>query len=279
MSVQIESPFESRPIVFHFNNHQWRTQQKAVIGHLLSDIGNSTHLQNIGKLADLDIIVCNSRLEPGLTQECLHRMGIDYRWLGREERHWVNARKILLCNEFLRTADAEYVMHLDANDVIVRDHPAEILERFKTFNCDLLFNAEVYFYYHDCQGFGVGPYADLGHAIRQQQLDAYVGQALKRRSIHCECAMHRESENNRAFDHVWRGSFTYLNSGCWIGRTEFAREIFHELVQLLDQIGVFINDQPYMHIVHFRHYPKIRIDNRCLIFQCGTLCHEYDLLI
>jgi hypothetical protein len=143
----------------------------------------------------------------------------------------------------------------------------------------MLFNAEVYFFYNDCIGFDTAEYRQIGTSIRWQQVKGYSAHAAQRRSVSCRCDMHSKCEANQLRDGIWRGAYTYLNSGCWIGKTVFARQMCQELLSMRDEIGVFVNDQPYMHMFHHRHYPHVQIDSRCSIFQCGTLCHDYDFFL
>lgn len=270
---------DPKPVVFHFNNSEWRSQQQATISAIQEATRRDARLRGIGATDDLDIIVCNSGEAPELTQECLDEMGISYHWLGRGVQNWVNAWKIVLCNDFLQTASSRYVLHLDASDVLIRADPAEIVARFLRFDCEMLFNAEVNFFYNGFVGFGTAEHRQLGARIRQQQFQAYSAHAAKRRSASCRCEMHTASQTHRLRDGIQRRAYTYLNSGCWIGKTAFARQMFQALLLMRDDVGVFVNDQPYMHMLHNRYYPHVQIDNQCSIFQCGMLCHDADFFL
>jgi hypothetical protein len=267
------------PMVFHFNNPEWRKTQHRAMASIERLARNFPGFGLIGGAPDLEIITCNSQAEPSLTQRCLSTMGVPFHWLGRGIRPWKNAYKLTLCNDFVQNSLSRYVLHLDANDVLLLGSPSEILRRFLTINCELLFNAEVYFYFNECTGFDSDECVRLGQDIRAHQLSAYSAQAARRRSVDCRCPMHLACNDNQFIDGIWRGGYTYLNSGCWIGNTDFLKGALPEALRMSQDLKVFRHDQPYMHILHYRYYPQIRIDNHCSIFQSGTLCHDYDFYI
>ena len=62
-------------------------------------------------------------------------------WLGKEVENWWNPIKIRLMRRYIKTAKTTYTLFLDSNDTAIIDIDS-IVEKFKTFNCDMLYNAQ-----------------------------------------------------------------------------------------------------------------------------------------
>ena len=71
-------------------------------------------------------------------------MGLDYLVLGKNFRNWRNINKITSALEIIDSIKTPYIMALDCFDVIVLRDPYEAVEKFKSMNCDMLFNGEKY---------------------------------------------------------------------------------------------------------------------------------------
>jgi hypothetical protein len=65
-------------------------------------------------------------------------------------RVWKNPMKIKAIAE-LSEIDTEYILCLDGIDILLSDDLSDILNRFETFNCDILYNASKINYPHVCK--------------------------------------------------------------------------------------------------------------------------------
>jgi len=245
------------PVVIHFNNESWRRRPdiKRLITKLLSNLKKS---DDHSYKNELDILVCNNQRSQYMTEISLDIVGCEYHKLGtRIKWHsWhSNGLKLKLCYEYLKESKKEYAMHLDGRDVIILDTPSKILDRFKIFDCDMLFNAEAV-YYQKVYDFDNGK--TLHNTIREKEEKLYKEDAYKFKS---------RSYNNGLY---------YLNSGCWIGKRSFVLKILKECVDYYNKYR-YSCDQALMHKKFYEYYPQIQIDNKGDIFQCMYKANESDL--
>jgi hypothetical protein len=91
---------------------------------------------------ELTILTWNSRPTQSLLERCLEVRGIPCVVLGKHVSKWRPQIKPYLNAEALARIDTEYVMGLDADDVLMVSCPQTILDAFKTFDCDILFSSE-----------------------------------------------------------------------------------------------------------------------------------------
>ena len=150
---------------------------------------------------------------------------------------WQNVMKIDLTVSFLRRCRADYVVGLDALDVLMLGHPSEIVcryrEQFEPLGCQLMFNASVM------------PWP-------------------KRGTICDECLdfeMTFEATPDR-----------HLNAGAWVGRRDYALA-FWEGVMALRSSPDWPHEYRHSEQIVVRthafptHYPDVDIDRHCVIFQ------------
>jgi hypothetical protein len=80
----------------------------------------------------------------GLFEESLRRSGIDdITVLGKGTQRWKNSLKVGLLQDFLNGPRVRtYVLVSDSADVILTNDLAPVVERFKTFGCEAVFNGE-----------------------------------------------------------------------------------------------------------------------------------------
>jgi len=64
--------------------------------------------------------------------------------------------------------------------------------------------------------------------------------------------------------------FCYLNSGVWIARTEFLKEVIGDILSIRSSRPR--SDQEIYRKLHKKYYPKIQVDSKCEIFQ--TTCNS-----
>jgi len=172
---------------------------------------------------------CNSQYKNyknlGLAEYCFDKLGVEYCVLSANTKIWSNRLKIPLTLDFLKKCNTEFVMACDSSDVFVFDLPdTEILNRL---NCDMLFNAESYFWPENL------------YNIKQKE------------------------------EKLFSGKFRYLNSGLWVARTNYAKNVFEILnkMYLNNERSLYKNsDQVLFKLIYLDQYPKIKIDHECSIF-------------
>ena len=200
--------------------------------------------------SNLDILLCHNYPEAPLAERCLNHLGIaGYQVLGREISSFRNFYKIpLVLDHVKKHSTAEYILHLDARDVLLLDNPEKIVKRFITqFSCDILFNAEK------------GSHPSLFPGIPTEDQP-------KIRAI-------EQFEQS-----TYPGPFFHLNSGCYIGKREAVIEMLEEAVSHEGFLASYLHDdQGIFRDIHRRWYPRIQIDHPCRIFQCLYLIKREEL--
>ena len=184
---------------------------------------------------DLTIITWNN-LETSPLEKCLQFKSIPYKVLGKDLLIWNNLEKFKLNILALSKIKTKYVMGLDSHDVLVLGSPLDIVKKFETMNCDLLFNSETYFY------------PDLA---KEYYIIAKKFQ-----------------------DKVGNGKYRYLNSGAWIGKLDYCKFFFEkcigiriwELFDCSDCLKLFNCDQSVVHSIFMQCHPRVMLDYNCEIF-------------
>lgn len=208
---------------------------ESLIWRQLVSLFNAVPIYSPVLSGNLTILTWNNFRSSPL-EECLLRRKVPFVTTGKEVTVWNNLQKFILNLKVLHDYDTKYFMGLDAHDVLMLGDPAEIVRRFEKLDCDLLFNAETYFY------------PDFS-------IDYY--------------------QENKAFQtSIARGKYRYLNSGSWIGRREFCTAFFEECVgirvwEMFDCTGylkLYNCDQSVVHGVFKKHYPRVKLDYDCKVF-------------
>ena len=136
--------------------------------------------------------------------------------------------------------NTKYVMWFDAGDVMLLNHPTELLKKYKEHfsEWDLVFNAEKNNY----------PKPD-----RMESVDNSLNKKFE------EVKSFDESKNHGS-------PFKYLNSGCLIGKTETLKE----LLELASTIGLDepINDTVMCRIAQYDMKDRVCVDHLCKLFVC-----------
>jgi hypothetical protein len=204
---------------------------------------------------ELTIITWNSTGVKGYCEKSLEKIGLDYLCLGKDVKNWQNVNKITTALENIDSIKTPYVMALDCFDVIVLRDPYEAVEKFKTMDCDMLFNGEKN-YYPD-----YGLRATGNYAITDKWKEFEISMA--------------------------KSEWMFLNSGAFIVKTEFYKEF---LIKCLERYDAIINgaeslplpqdplykkypdfkirnsDQLIAHWMHYDYYPRIQVDYKMDVF-------------
>lgn len=186
--------------------------------------------RSLGPVADLTIMTWNNGHEAmGLLERSLDHLGVPCVVLGRGVKDWVNSRdKPRLTRDALASITTKFVAGVDSRDAIFIEHPRLVLERFVSeFDCDLVFSADRMNW--------------PNRAEFKRFEDSLPGA--------------------RASD------FRYLNSGAWIGRTEFCREFFAAAVETPPVPDAPRADQGILKQLFPTYYPRVQLDYRSSMFQ------------
>lgn len=166
----------------------------------------------------------------GLLERSLERLGVPALVLGRGTKAWNNRMKFALTAEALQRVHTPLVIGADSCDVVFCDDPGLAVERFcRHFTCDLLFNAT-----------GSRCWPDLPEFV---EFESALPMAAVARQRH------------------------WLNSGLFIGRTEFLRGYLRKLAAEPPEPGYEWSDQAVIKRTWPEFYPRVQIDYLSLIFQ------------
>jgi hypothetical protein len=129
----------STPGVLHRNGNppEWHTQWQRVVAEFFAE----TH-EPCEPCPELTILTWNNRPTKSLLERCLDRRGVPYQVLGKHVSEFRPHVKLYLNADALDRVQSEYVMALDADDLLVVSSPRDILATFKRFECDILFSSE-----------------------------------------------------------------------------------------------------------------------------------------
>lgn len=227
------------PIVLHATGRNGRSGAWALLCQEVMRLHAASPPQEWHNYSAYELFTW-STFEPGQTclERCCKAMGVPLTVRRAPEPGvWRNITKIPLTVEFLQRCKADYVIGLDALDVLLLDHPSDIVFRFQTQfepqGTRLLFNAAMM------------PWP------RRTGLpsDACMGFELQK------------------FDERDR----HLNAGAWVGRRDYALEFWQGVLDMIEHDWpheVRNSEQIAVRAAAFPdHYPKLDIDRQCRIFQ------------
>ncbi|OFW04154.1 MAG: hypothetical protein A3I61_09200 [Acidobacteria bacterium RIFCSPLOWO2_02_FULL_68_18] len=127
------------PSVIHRNGNpaEWERRWPQVVAEFFGGASRSSDA-----CSELTIITWSTRPTKSLAERCLDRWGVSCVTLGRNLPEWRNDMKLYLNAKALERVESEYVMALDADDVLMVSEPRHILVAFRAFECDIVFGAE-----------------------------------------------------------------------------------------------------------------------------------------
>ncbi|NIQ15564.1 MAG: hypothetical protein GTO02_14550, partial [Candidatus Dadabacteria bacterium] len=120
-----------------------------------------------------------------------------------------------------------YILSSDSSDVVVVGDLLNIVQKFESFDCEMVFNAEKNIWPTD----------------------------LSKNMI--------EFEKARAGDYI----FAFLNAGLWIGKTDFVKRVIREMFTYKFKTKHTMSEQIYYKFLQFHHPDDIKLDYKCQIFQ------------
>lgn len=166
----------------------------------------------------------------GVLERSLERLGVPTLVLGKDLPHWKNIRKLAITGEALKRVKTPYVIGADSCDIIFIDDPNHVVRHFQEhFTCDLVFNAT-----------GSRCWPELPEFVQFET------------SLPGAASAHRR---------YW------LNSGLFVGKTEFCQKYFEFLAQQPPERGYEGSDQAVIKRTWPQWYPRVQIDYGCSMFQ------------
>lgn len=198
-------------------------------------------LERYEKLKPSDKVDCNiitfNNQKKGLCEKSLDIKKLTYSVLGTEIKVWNNLYKFSLSRDFCKNKKKEICIGLDSFDVVFIGSLTECVKRFLKTNKKLIYNAELNFY-PNCN-------------------DEYF-QYYKQ----------FQYEKNKKY------YFKYLNSGAWIGYSDFCEFFFNECSKIelwkTNNINFPLiknSEQSVLHSMYKKYENYVDIDKECKIFQ------------
>lgn len=179
-----------------------------------------------------------------LIERCYESYGIEnYVVLGGHVKDWDWGSKIQIVLDYLLSGvcSTQYILCTDANDVLMVNDPAFLLDRFRSYSCEILF----------CNTFVDFPICKV---CRDFETFTYYTHPL-----HCRLSA-------GAYIAEREPLIGYLEKlvAAYQGREPWA----------MDE-GVFTDQLGWRHL-HVQHYPKLKVDFQSRIFKRYDLFMNYD---
>jgi hypothetical protein len=193
---------------------------------------------------ELTIVTYSTCDEPTLLERCLEHLGVRNLVVLRPDAGavWRFAFKVSLVHGWLQSGQCqtEYIMALDADDLLVFGDPAEMVRRFKEYSCQLLLGSD------DC------------NYPPDRECDEF------------------ENEVNGSFGQEWR----HINSGGYIAQRDYLAARLADIIPHIDErhpqwwARLWYNDRLWdfddqlsWRQMHRLYYPEIRTDSKPAIFS------------
>jgi hypothetical protein len=176
-----------------------------------------------------------------LVEKCYLAYGMDYVVLGKHVAHWSWLKKIDLVLTWLATCNTDYIVVTDANDVLLIGNPSPIVEYFNEYDCDVLFCNTV-----------------------------------------ADWPPHEEYRLFESITYATHPLHSHLSAGGFMARRVALGSYLHEIVKahqegetwmLFD--GSFDDQLSWRHL-HYKYYPRVKVDYRSLIFKRYDIFRTLD---
>jgi len=217
------------PRVLHRNGNpaEWKTAWEQAVAAFFAETREPSE-----PCPELTVLTWTNRPQKSLLERCLEQWGIPCRVLGRRLPVWRNDMKLYLNVEALDQVASEYVMALDADDVLVVASARQMLETFRSFDCDIVFSAEK-FCWPRVPFLATFEEALAESAYRYLNSGAWIGRTEVCRRFYRDCL---EEDNG-------------------------------DIVAVHSTAAVFCDDQGVIRKTFQRYYPAARLDHDCRLFQ------------
>jgi len=185
--------------------------------------------------ADVTLVTYNTRPYKSRLERCCEAQGIDELIvLGKEVTQWSWSVKVRLVLDYLEAGHCRtrYLLATDADDVLIVNDPAALLDRFRSYSCDVLF----------CNTFVDWPPNNL---YRDFETLKYY-----KHPLHC---------------HLSAGGYV----GDREALVSYLRMLIEAYEKREDWVlfnGAF-DDQLGWRTLHYKYYPKLQVDTECRVFK------------
>lgn len=217
------------PSVLHRNGnpHEWRKRWPHIVADFFREpIG---HQQ---PCPELTILTWSDRPAKRLVEQCLDRWGATSVRLGEELPKWRPDMKVFLNADALTRVESEYVLAVDADDVLVVAPPQKILADFQPFGCDIVFSGEKNSY------------------PRMPYLEAFERSIAE--SFYC---------------HLNSGAWIGKTEACRRFFRDCLDEHRSDIVPSHPVAHILCDDQGVTRKTFRRYHPAVKIDYHCRLFQ------------
>lgn len=138
-------------------------------------------------------------------------------------------RKLFYVHEYIKKlSDDTIVLFTDAYDIILLADEIEIMGKFKEFQCDLLFSAELW-----------------------SHPDG-----------------HKESEYDELFPQNKNDVYRFVNSGTFIGKVWALRKLYESYTYCSDTDDQRFMTHAFLDITKNKRFIDIQLDRKCSLFMC-----------
>ncbi len=219
----------TNPCVIHRNGNppEWQTQWQQAVARFFEEEREPSE-----PAPELTVLTWNSRPTQSVLERCLDRWGASYLTLGKDLPKWRPDMKVYLNAEALMRVESEYVMALDADDVLVISPLRRLVDEFRSFDCDIVFSGEK-------NSYPEVPYlAEFERSIAES-----------------------------AYCHLNSGAWIGKTEACRRFFQDCLREHHHDLVAAHPAPHVLRDDQGLTRKTFRRYHPAAKIDYRCRLFQ------------
>ena len=218
--------FDTYPYFVHSNGSRRKNPQGIKFrGEVLQYMKDNPY-SGAGGMRDTIYFTCNSRTEEfGSLEQTLRYFKVPHVVKGHGTPAWRNTMKAPLLVDYVSEATTEYTMGIDCYDVCLIKEADGLVDLFERE-----FDCDMVF---NGELISYPPNTDLANFERSKYGDD--------------------------------SPFCYLNSGVWIARTEFLKEVSHDILNFRSRNRR--SDQIVYRYLHQKYYPRIQIDKYCKMFQ------------
>jgi hypothetical protein len=197
---------------------------------------------------ELAIFTAHNYDKKSLFERNLEFLGItDFDVIHIDLKPWNHTKRLAyFLNYLINDCRNDIVLYCDSDDVVIRDNPSKILDIFKSFNTDLLYNSTSYMHGYKCMP-DTFKWANLIHPKRYLNGGAFIGKRELLIDVLTHCCKY-VAENPPSTKYFYNNELEFINKfpygiGC---------------------------DQPLLRFLEPQYYPKLLIDSKNLLFYRNT---------
>jgi hypothetical protein len=229
--------FDNYPFIFHMNGSYLKNTQGRRLRTAVFDFMGSNKYEGKGGIRDTTYFICSSYGEREVSLEkTLKFFKVPYVMKGRGTKNWRNTMKAGLLADYLPEINTKYTMGIDSHDVCLVKEANGIIDVFESD--------------FDCDMLFNG---ELVSYPKNNQLAKFEENCYQKESPFC-----------------------YLNSGVWIAKTKFLKEVINDILVLKSSRPR--SDQEIYRKLHHKYYPQIQVDSKCKLFQTTCNSHRAAML-